>query len=159
VPSLGLGLTSAPVFQQGYGPAALGAPYQRQGQEPGQGDFRRDFLQQNNAKQLEEAESADPNAVIHGNWTMESAKSFLHQFMQTRHIKADYTYSVMGRSFVAEMRFYVNELRREVVGRETASNKQSASKSCALPLSQARASASSFSSWASSPKLSPGAPS
>ena len=37
----------------------------------------------------------------------------------------------MVRSFVAEMPFYVNKLRREVVGRETASNKASASKSCA----------------------------
>ena len=84
--------------------------------------------------QVEEAESADPNAGIHGNWTMENAKSFLHQFIQTRHIRTDYVYSMMGRSFVAEMRFYVNELRREVVGRETASNKASASKSCALSI-------------------------
>ena len=84
--------------------------------------------------QVEEAESADPNAGIHGNWTMENAKSFLHQFIQTRHIRTDYVFSMMGRSFVAEMRFYVNELRREVVGRETASNKASASKSCALSI-------------------------
>ena len=40
----------------------------------------------------------------------------------------------MVRSFVAEMPFYVNKLRREVVGRETASNKASASKSCALSI-------------------------
>ena len=132
-PSLGLTSGGAPVFQAGYGPGALGAPYQRQGQQPGQGDWGRDFLQAN-AKQLEEAESADVNAGIHGNWTMETAKSFLHQFIQTRHIRTDYTYSMAGRSFVAEMRFYVKELRREIAGREAASNKQSASKSCALSL-------------------------
>lgn len=38
------------------------------------------------------------------------------------------------RSFVAEMRIFVKQLNRTISGRETASNKQSASKSCALSL-------------------------
>ncbi len=47
------------------------------------------------------------NAGIHGNWTMENAKSMLHQFIQMRHIKTDYKYAMQGTSFVAEMSFYV----------------------------------------------------
>ena len=80
----------------------------------------------------------DVNAGIHGNWTMENAKSMLHQWLQTNHIKCDYTYSTVGpdhnRSFVAEMGFFVNKLNRKIQARETASNKQMASKSCALSL-------------------------
>lgn len=38
------------------------------------------------------------------------------------------------RSFVAEMGIFVRELKRTVTGRETGSNKQIASKSCALSL-------------------------
>jgi hypothetical protein len=49
----------------------------------------------------------DVNAGIHGNWTMENAKSMLHQFIQMRHIKTDYKYAMQGTSFVAEMSFYV----------------------------------------------------
>jgi len=43
-----------------------------------------------------QAEEADFTADLHGNWTLENAKSRLHQFMQTNHIKADYKYSVVG---------------------------------------------------------------
>ena len=85
-----------------------------------------------------EAEDVDVNAGIHGNWTMENAKSMLHQWMQTNKIKADYKYSTVGpdhnRSFVSEMGFYVNKLGRPINGREAGSNKQTASKSCALSL-------------------------
>ena len=49
----------------------------------------------------------DVNAGIHGSWTMENAKSMLHQFIQMRHIKTDYKYAMQGTSFVAEMSFYV----------------------------------------------------
>lgn len=35
---------------------------------------------------------------------------------------------------MAEMKFYVKQLQRTITGRETGSNKQSASKSCALSL-------------------------
>lgn len=47
-------------------------------------------------KRVEEAEDLDVNAQIHGNWTIENAKSKLHQFMQTNHIHADYTYKAVG---------------------------------------------------------------
>jgi len=91
-----------------------------------------------NKEEVQNQEDVDINASIHGNWGMENAKSKLHQFMQTRNIKADYKYSHVGpdhnRSFVAEMGFYVNELKRNVHSREQASNKQMASKACALSL-------------------------
>lgn len=35
---------------------------------------------------------------------------------------------------MAEMRFFVKQLNRNIVGRETGSNKQTASRSCALSL-------------------------
>lgn len=38
----------------------------------------------------------DLNADIHGNWTVENAKSRLHQFLQTNRIQTDYKYSVIG---------------------------------------------------------------
>lgn len=38
------------------------------------------------------------------------------------------------RSFMAEMTFFVKQLRRNITGRESGSNKQSASKSCALSI-------------------------
>ena len=43
-----------------------------------------------------QAEEADFTADLHGNWTLENAKSRLHQFLQTNHIKADYKYTVVG---------------------------------------------------------------
>jgi len=48
-PALGLTKT-APVFNEGFGPRSLGAAYQRPDREPGQGDFRRDFLDTMNKK-------------------------------------------------------------------------------------------------------------
>lgn len=47
-------------------------------------------------KRMEEAEDLDVNAQIHGNWTVENAKSKLHQFMQSNKINADYKYTVVG---------------------------------------------------------------
>lgn len=38
------------------------------------------------------------------------------------------------RSYMAEMKFFVKQLNRTITGRETGSNKQSASRSCALSL-------------------------
>ena len=133
---MALGLTNRPnMFEEGFGPRALGPAYQMQGQEPGQGDFKKDFLEKQNKQSLADAEDSDPNAAIHGHWTMENAKSMLHQFIQTRNIRSDYVYSMVGMgSFVAEMSFYVRELQRNVTARGQASNKHIASKSCALSL-------------------------
>lgn len=38
------------------------------------------------------------------------------------------------RSFMAELRVFIKQLNRTLVGRETGSNKQSASRSCALSM-------------------------
>lgn len=45
---------------------------------------------------MEEAESLDMNAGIHGNWTIENAKAKLHQFLQVNKISADYKYQPVG---------------------------------------------------------------
>ena len=104
----GLGLTrQQPMFDDGFSPRSLGAAYHRQDQTPGEGDFRRDFLDKMNKKNMEESEEVDVNAGIHGNWTMDNAKGMLHQFLQINKINADYRYSKQGMSFVAEMSIFV----------------------------------------------------
>ncbi|KAL7305669.1 hypothetical protein TKK_0001926 [Trichogramma kaykai] len=125
-----------PVFQGGMGPNDFGQAY-RSYNDRGENNYTyMDRLAEQ--KKVEEAEDLDVNAGIHGNWTIENAKSKLHQFMQINKINADYKYTVVGpdhtRSFMAEMTFYVKQLGRSVTGRETGSNKQTASKSCALSL-------------------------
>ncbi|XP_069122246.1 ATP-dependent RNA helicase A protein-like [Argopecten irradians] len=89
-------------------------------------------------RKLEESEDVDFNADIHGNWTLENAKSRLHQFLQVNKIQTDYKYNMVGpdhnRSFIAEMKFYVNKLGQVIYAQEHGSNKQVASKSCALSL-------------------------
>lgn len=45
---------------------------------------------------MEEAESLDVNSAIHGNWSMDNAKSKLYQFMQTNKINAEFTYKSVG---------------------------------------------------------------
>lgn len=49
-----------------------------------------------NEERLLQAEDVDVNAGIHGNWTIENAKSKLHQFMQSNKIQADYKYTPVG---------------------------------------------------------------
>ena len=53
------------------------------------------FTEQN-AKDLVDAESVDFNASIHGSWTIENAKSKLHQYLQENRITADYKYNAVG---------------------------------------------------------------
>ncbi|KAJ8934695.1 hypothetical protein NQ318_009570 [Aromia moschata] len=113
------------VFGQGMDPTSFGEAYRPRGKDDG-------------TKRMEEAEDLDVNAQIHGNWTVENAKSKLHQFMQSNKIHADYKYTQVGpdhsRTFVAEISFYVKQLGRTIHGRDTGSNKQTASKSCALSM-------------------------
>ncbi|KAF0752625.1 dosage compensation regulator isoform X2 [Aphis craccivora] len=118
------------VYQQGQNPNILGEAYQPMGKT----DFQfKDFL--NDESKVEEAENLDVNAAVHGNWTIDNAKSRLNQFIQSNKLKnIDYKYSFMGKSFVAEMSIYVAKLGRSVTAHESGSNKQSASKSCALSL-------------------------
>lgn len=49
-----------------------------------------------NKKNVEANEEVDLTAAIHGNWTMDNAKSRLNEFFQKNHIKADYQYSTLG---------------------------------------------------------------
>ncbi|XP_053976176.1 dosage compensation regulator isoform X1 [Hylaeus volcanicus] len=124
------------VFQDGMGPNDIGPAY-RPYSEHGHGNYT--YMDRiADQKKVEDAEDVDVNSGIHGNWTIENAKSKLHQFMQSNKINADYKYTPMGpdhtRSFMAELSIYVKQLGRNVTGRETGSNKQTASKSCALSL-------------------------
>lgn len=85
------------VFQPGMGPNQLGEayrPYQRDGNYDRGSYSYMDRVQQQ--QRLEEAEDLDVNAQIHGNWTIENAKSKLHQFMQSNKINADYRYTPVG---------------------------------------------------------------
>ena len=53
--------------QDGYGPQSLGPAYRPVGtSESEHVDFRQQFLQQSNQKNMEEAEDVDVNAGIHG---------------------------------------------------------------------------------------------
>lgn len=123
------------VFEHGMGPEKFGEAYRPRGAEQDQWHYMDRAQEQ---KRMEEAEDLDVNAAIHGNWTVENAKSKLHQFMQVNKITADYKYTQVGpdhaRSFVAEISFYVKQLGRTVHGRDGGSNKQTASKSCALSM-------------------------
>ncbi|GIX94584.1 ATP-dependent RNA helicase A protein [Caerostris darwini] len=98
-----------------------------------------DFVQRaEDQKKMEEAEDLDVNSAIHGNWTLDNAKSRLHQFLQASKLNQEYKYSVVGpdhnRSYLCEMNVYVKQLGRTLFAREHGSNKQMASKSCALSL-------------------------
>ncbi|XP_076179426.1 dosage compensation regulator mle [Ptiloglossa arizonensis] len=127
---------SKSVFQDGMGPNDIGPAY-RPYNEHGHGNYT--YMDRiADQKKVEDAEDVDVNSGIHGNWTIENAKSKLHQFMQFNKLNADYKYTPLGpdhtRSFMAELSFYVKQLGRNITGRETGSNKQTASKSCALSL-------------------------
>ncbi|XP_055390609.1 dosage compensation regulator [Condylostylus longicornis] len=123
------------LFGSGMGPQDLGQAYRGVSGENKHYDFIDRAAEKLN---MDEAESLDVNAGIHGNWTIENAKAKLHQFMQMNKIQADYKYTPVGpdhsRSFLAEMHIFVRELKRTITARESGSNKQSASKSCALSL-------------------------
>lgn len=75
------------------GPDSMGQAYHAYGGQ-NQNFTYMDRLQQQ--KNVEEAEDLDVNASLHGNWTMENAKSKLHQFMQMNKINADYVYKAVG---------------------------------------------------------------
>ena len=80
-----------------YAPDHLGPAYRPAGQdEEKKINFRQQFLDQVNRKNVADAEDVDVNASLHGNWTMENAKSMLHQWMQTQKLSAEYAYSTVG---------------------------------------------------------------
>lgn len=77
------------------GPQDLGQAYRRVDDDGRRDDFS--FIDRAQQKlQMDEAESLDVNAAIHGNWTIENAKAKLHQFMQMNKINADYKYTPVG---------------------------------------------------------------
>ncbi|XP_029345786.1 dosage compensation regulator [Acyrthosiphon pisum] len=81
------------VYQQGQTPNMLGEAYRPIGKT----NFQfKDFL--NDENKVEEAESLDVNAAVHGNWTIDNAKSRLNQYIQSNKLKnIDYKYSFMGK--------------------------------------------------------------
>jgi ATP-dependent RNA helicase A len=84
-----------PVFQPGMGPNDLGEAYRpREGR--GFPAHMSEAHREAEAKSMQEAEDVDMNAGIHGNWTVENAKSKLHQYMQLNRIQADYKYKPVG---------------------------------------------------------------
>uniref|UniRef100_A0A069DY95 RNA helicase n=1 Tax=Panstrongylus megistus TaxID=65343 RepID=A0A069DY95_9HEMI len=134
---VGSGASKQSVFQPGMDPNTMGSAYTPlQRADSGRPQTYIDVIAEQ--KRVEEAEDLDVNAAIHGNWTVENAKSKLHQYLQVHKINADYKYTVVGpdhnRGFVAEMSIPVQKLGRSITGRETGSNKQTASKSCALSI-------------------------
>lgn len=81
------------------GPNDLGAAYRpMRSQERGDGYQDQSYMERviEQKRSVEEAESLDVNATIHGNWTIDNAKAKLHQFMQMNNIKADYRYQPIG---------------------------------------------------------------
>uniref|UniRef100_A0A3P8WSM2 RNA helicase n=1 Tax=Cynoglossus semilaevis TaxID=244447 RepID=A0A3P8WSM2_CYNSE len=82
-----------------------------------------------------ESEEVDLNANLHGNWTLDNAKSRLNQFFQKEKISAEYKYSQVGpdHNFIAEMQLFVKQLGR-ITAREHGSNKKLAAQSVALSL-------------------------
>ena len=96
------------VFQGGMGPNDIGQAY-RPYNERGQSNHTY-MYRLADQKKVEDAEDVDVNSGIHGNWTIENAKSKLHQFMQTNKINADYKYTPVGpdhtRYGVLQMDFF-----------------------------------------------------
>lgn len=72
-------------------PSSLGEAYRPLGQ-----DTNWSYMERIQQQKVEDAEDLDVNAQIHGNWTVENAKSKLHQFMQTNKINVDYKYTPVG---------------------------------------------------------------
>lgn len=75
------------------GPEKFGEAYRPRGAEQDKWHYMDRAQEQ---KRMEDAEDLDVNAAIHGNWTVENAKSKLHQFMQVNKITADYKYTQVG---------------------------------------------------------------
>lgn len=84
--------TSRPVFKDGMTPNDFGQAYRPYSERENYTYMDRLADQ----KRVEEAEDVDVNAGIHGNWTIENAKSKLHQFMQINKLNTDYKYTPVG---------------------------------------------------------------
>lgn len=104
------------MLQEGLGPQDLGTAYRPYNQSGGDRDFGpQSYLDRAEQQiKMEEAESLDVNASIHGNWTIENAKAKLHQFMQMNKISADYRYQPVGPDHARLVLFVVaNKLKKK----------------------------------------------
>jgi hypothetical protein len=70
-------------FQEGFGPQSLGAAYRPAGAgDHDNVDFRKQFLEQRDKKNMEEAEDVDVNAAIHGEKILLYHPKILSMFTQ-----------------------------------------------------------------------------
>lgn len=82
-------------FGDSSGPQDLGEAYRPLNHDGGRDRFNIiDHVQEQ--KDMNEAESIDVNAAIHGNWTIENAKDRLNIYKQSNNIKDDYKYTPVG---------------------------------------------------------------
>lgn len=102
-----------PVFQEGMGPNEMGQAYRpyRDDNRSGPWDYK-DRIQEQ--VKVEDAEDLDVNAGIHGNWTVENAKSKLHQFLQSSKINSDYKYTSVGPDHTRYERKYLSYLKKYI---------------------------------------------
>lgn len=79
------------------GPSTFGEAYRPLGNQNNQSEGGWHYMDRaQDQKGVEDAEDLDVNAQIHGNWTVENAKSKLHQYMQSNKIHSDYKYTQIG---------------------------------------------------------------
>uniref|UniRef100_A0A1A9VZU2 DRBM domain-containing protein n=1 Tax=Glossina brevipalpis TaxID=37001 RepID=A0A1A9VZU2_9MUSC len=94
----------------------------------------------NEQSEDEDIEFIDLETAIRGNWTVENSKNKLHRFMKANRIFSDYQYTVVkptaSLSFTAEMEITLNEGKHYISAQRTGTNKQLASRSCALSMVQ-----------------------
>lgn len=82
-------------FGDSSGPQDLGEAYRPLNHDGGRNRFNIiDHVQEQ--KDMNEAESIDVNAAIHGNWTIENAKDRLNIYKQSNNIRDDYKYTPVG---------------------------------------------------------------
>lgn len=92
----GDGGQSRRVFGGKSGPQDLGEAYRPLNHE-GDGGHRFNIIDHvQEQKDMNEAESIDVNAAIHGNWTIENAKDRLNMYKQANNIRDDYKYTPVG---------------------------------------------------------------
>lgn len=100
LPTRAIDFEPMPVFQSGQTPNDFGQAYRPANDPRTNNSFdseHHSFVDRAQQQlKIEEAESLDVNAAIHGNWTIENAKAKLHQFMQLNKIQADYKYTPIG---------------------------------------------------------------
>ena len=118
----------------GYG--RFGAGASQQGQSIAQWQEQKDA---ENAASVERAEQVDLNADLHGGWTVENGKKKLNEWcQQNKQRQPECHYTPTGpdnqRSFYAEMRIFVPQLKRQIFAREHGSNKKVSSSAAALSL-------------------------